>query len=179
MKAGPYCGYTLPEIIEIKQKEEKKTGKFFWGYSGVFCHPKTLQNFVLQSISNSKKVYILLTETKSSFETPKVEQFTKYSTDTNHWLNLPEEILLVGNKSRPHFAITGNKLHAVEMNLDISQYCLLNGLLINKDRYLNNYFKYRVDKACGYYSPREDYTEKIIKVNYLAELVSPYSIYIK
>ncbi len=46
MKAGPYCGYSLDEIIDIKQKEEKNISKFFWGYSGVFCRPHVVQNFV-------------------------------------------------------------------------------------------------------------------------------------
>jgi len=31
MKVGPYCGYSLDEIIDIKQKEQKKSRKIFLG----------------------------------------------------------------------------------------------------------------------------------------------------
>lgn len=46
MKIGPFCGFSLEEIIDIKTKEQAAIGKFFLGYSGVFCHPKRVSEFI-------------------------------------------------------------------------------------------------------------------------------------
>jgi hypothetical protein len=179
MKVGPYCGYSLEEIIQIKKEEEKKVGKFFWGYSGVFCRPNILQNFVSHANSNSQKIKVLFIETKSSYAGTNVDKFEKYSKDGSQWLNLPKEVLLVGTKNKPHFAITASNLKKENLKLDISQYCLLSGVFINEERYLDTYFKYRVDKACGYYLLRKSANEKIVDVSYSSDLVESYSVYIK
>ena len=75
-------------------------------------------------------------------------------------------------------AFTGN-LKKENMKVDISQYCLLSGVFINNERYLNTYFKYRVDKACGYYLPRENVEEKVVNIAFSCDLVEPYSVYVK
>ena len=98
MKAGPYCGYTLDEIINIKQTEEKRVGKFFWGYSGVFCRPNVVKNFLSHAIQNNSKVKVLFVETKSAFSTEKPDRFEKYSTDESKWYELDKDVLLVGNR---------------------------------------------------------------------------------
>ncbi len=59
MKSGPYCDLSLDEIIDIKQKEEKKVGKFFWGYSGVFCRPHVIKNLVQYSKGKKYMSYLL------------------------------------------------------------------------------------------------------------------------
>lgn len=179
MKAGPYCGYTLDEIIDIKQKEELEIGKFFWGYSGVFCRPNTLQTFISKAQSENEKVWVLFSETKSSYTTTSQDRFTQYSTDSENWIDLPKEVLLVGNITKKHFAITGKNLRQIDMEIDLSNYCTLDGMFPNDNRYLDKYFRYRVDKACGYYIPNNSGGSKTIKIDYIAELVDPYSIYIK
>ena len=67
MKAGTYCGYSLRDIIKIKQKEVKNYGKFFWGYGGVFCRPYIIKPFALQATKDRQKILVLFSETKSSF----------------------------------------------------------------------------------------------------------------
>ena len=177
MKVGPYCGYSLEKIIDIKQGEQEKVGNFFWGYSGVFCRPNVVKNLV--SYANGKKVYVLFVETKSDFRPSTVDRFTDYSSDGGEWKKLPEGVLLVGNKSKAHFAITARKLRNCNMNFDLSQYCTLKGVFPNENQYFDNYFRYRVYKACGVYQPRDVGDKKEIRIKYISELVEPYSVVIR
>jgi len=177
MKVGPYCGYSLDEIINIKQKEEKKVGKYFWGYSGVFCRPNVVKNLV--NYANGNKVYVLFIETKSDFKPSTFDKFNKFSRDGGIWNDLPEDVLLVGNMNKPHFAITGNKLKEVNMTINLSQYCTLKGIFPNENQRFDKYFRYRVDKVCGVYVPNNKVEKKDVQVKYISELIEPYSILIR
>jgi hypothetical protein len=177
MKVGPYCGYSLNQIIDIKQKEQKKVGKYFWGYSGVFCRPNVVKNLV--SYAKGNKVYVFFVETKSDFKPSTYDRFNKFSEDGGVWNNLPEDVLLVGNKNKAHFAIIGNKLKEIDMTLDLSQYCTLKGVFANDNQRFDKYFRYRVDKACGVYLPNDETEKKEVQVKYVSELVEPYAVYIK
>lgn len=178
MKAGPYCGYSLDEIIKIKQKEEKEIGKFFWGYGGVFCRPNILQTFISKAQSENEKVWVLFSETKSSYTTTTQDRFTEFSKDSNTWERLSDKVLLVGNIQKKHFAITANNLVKNEFDLNIANYATMTGIFPNTNKYLDTYFRYRVDKACGYYLPGINSNEREVHVNYIAELVEPFSTYI-
>ena len=177
MKVGPYCGLSLDKIINIKQKEEKKVGKFFWGYSGVFCRPHVVNNLI--RYAQGEKIHVLFVETKSKFIPRSHSKFRMYSTDKDRWLKLPKDVLLIGNTSQPHFAITGKNLKKVDFNIDLSQYCTLKGVFPNESQRFDNYFKYRVDKACGVYIENSSTEKKEISIKYVSELVEPYSILIK
>jgi len=179
MKAGPYCGYSLDEIIEIKKSEEKNCGKFYWGYGGVFCHPDKVNAFVYHAVSNKQKPIILFSPTNSSFQATKFGKFSLFSTSKQTWTKIPNKVLLVGNQNVPHFAIVAKNLRKIEFHLNLSDYCGFNGIFPNPDKYLNTYFQYRVDKACGYYLPRNLEDKKLIKIGYSAELIEPYCVYIK
>lgn len=181
MKSGSYCGYGLEEIIEIKQKEEKEIGKFFWGYSGVFCRPDLIKAFASSAKQNKKKVFVLFTETKSSYKTDGEGKFAEFSEDKLKWSPLPKEVLLVGNTKKPHFAICGKNLKKADLKIDLSQYqvFLKSGLFLELNKNLADYLKYRVDKACGIYSPKKTSENKIIKIDYVCELAEPYCVYIK
>jgi hypothetical protein len=177
MKVGPYCGLNLDEIIDIKQKEEKKLGKYFWGYSGVFCRPLVVRNLV--SKSEGKAIKILFVETESAFVPDDLERFKSYSTDLSKWNTLSKEILLLGSKKASHFAITGKNLKKVNFKLDLSQYCTLKGVFPNEDQRFDKYFKYRVDKACGIYLPKKDLQKDEVKIKYESDLVEPYVVHIR
>jgi hypothetical protein len=177
MKVGPYCGYSLDEIIEIKKKEQEKTGKYFWGYSGVFCRPNVIKNLV--SYANGNKIYLLFVETKSDFKPFTFDRFEKFSEDGGIWNNLPKDVLLVGNNNKPHFAITANKLEEVNMTLDLSQYCTLKGIFPNDNQRFDKYFRYRVDKACGVYVPNDKTEKREVEIKFISELVKPYSVFIR
>ena len=181
MKAGPYCGYSLDEIIKIKQKEEKNIGKFFWGYGGVFCRPDLINAFASNARQNKKKVLVLFTETKSSYKTTGEGRFSDFSQNKLKWDPLPKEVLLVGNTKKPHFAICGKNLKKADSKIDLSQYqvFLKSGLFSDLNKNLADYFKYRVDKACGIYSPNKASENRVIKIDYICELTEPYCVYIK
>ena len=69
-----------------------------------------------------------------------------------------------------------------ELSIDLSDYAPFTSkeMFPSKNRRFDDYFKYRVDKACGVYKPSiSNSSEKIIKISYMAELVEPYGIYIK
>ena len=177
MKVGPYCGYSLDEIIDIKQKEQKKVGRYFWGYSGVFCRPNVVRNLV--SYANGNKVYVLFVETKSDFKPSTFDEFKQFSEDGGVWDDLPKDILLVGNKNKAHFAITANKLEKVDMTPDLSKYCTLKGIFPNDNQRFDTYFRYRVDKACGVNVPNDMAEKKEVQIKYVSELVEPYSVFIR
>jgi hypothetical protein len=176
MKFGPYAGYSVEEIINIKKDEEKKTGMFFIGYSGVFCRPNVVNNLV--SYSKGEKIYLMFVETKSDFIPTTVDRFNKYSVNKTKRIDLPKDILLVGNKSKDHFAFIGKDLKKADIELDLSQYSTLCGNMFpNLEQPLSEYFNFRVDKACGVFTPNTN-NEKIVKVSYISELINPYSVYI-
>jgi hypothetical protein len=180
MKAGPYCGFSLDEIIKIKQQEEKDCGVFFWGYGGVFCRPPAINAFVSHAKSQQRSPMGMFSTTKSSYTTSSETKFTQFSTDNSTWNPLPRQVLLVGNKTISHFAIVGKNLKKTKKNyLNLSDYCTFAGMLPDENRYLDSYFQYRVDKACGQYLPRPNVKEKVIEVNYSFELTDPYCVYIK
>lgn len=176
MKFGPYAGYSIEEIIKIKKEEEKKLGKFYIGYSGVFCRPSVVAN--LASYSKEESIYLMLVETKSDFIPSNIDKFSKYSVDKSKWEELPKDVLLVGNMSKDHFAFVAKDLTKVDIDLDLSQYSTLFGNMFpNIEQPLSEYFRFRVDKACGVHTLNKS-KEKIVKVSYIAELISPYSVYI-
>jgi hypothetical protein len=177
MKVGSYCGLSLEKIIDIKQKEEKKVGKFYWGYSGVFCRPHVVNNLV--RYADDEKIYVLFTETKSKFTPDTHSRFTMYSKDKDRWSTLPKDVLLVGNKSKDHFAITAKNLKKVDFDIDLNNYCTLKGVFPNDSQRFDKYFRYRVDKACGVYLPNSKTESKKVNIKYVSELVKPYSLYIK
>jgi len=181
MKAGPYCGYSLDKIINIKQEEEKSCGKFFWGYGGVFCRPHIVQTFVSYAKTKKSKVSVLFSETASSFKPLRQERFTQSSPDISHWSSLEEKVLLVGNKSVPHFAITASKLKRNDFELNLRDYYLFTPptLFPGKAKHLDKYLRSRVDKACAIYSPVTEDKKRTIKISYTAELVEPFCVYIK
>lgn len=180
MKAGPYCGYSLDEIIDIKRKEEKSCGHFFWGYSGVFCRPKTINIFQIQAKLQNIQPQILFVETKSKYQIENPTRFTQFSIDNNTWQPIQPEILLVGNHNKKHFAIVANNLKKENFDIDLNQYCLSVGMFPDPNTRLSKYFRYRVDKACGIYSPTKTETKPhLIHVSYSCQLSDPYCLYIK
>lgn len=179
MKVGPYLNYSLDEIIKIKQKEQKEIGMFYWGYSGVFCRPNIINAFLSHASISHTKPLLLFVTTKSSYTTSTGGKFTDYSIDNSSWKPIPKKVLLVGNKQAKHFAVTGTNLKKVNAKVNLSDYCSYSGIFPNSNNYLDNYFRYRVDKACGFYLPKRGSEPKYIDIQYTSELVEPFTVYIK
>jgi hypothetical protein len=178
MKAGPYAGYSLDEIIDIKKKEQNEIGHFFWGYSGVFSRPHHLEHFLRHAQENNSKIHVLFSKTESAYNLENPDRLTHFSENQSYWNKLDERVLLVGNASKPHFAITGKDLKEADFEIDLANYRLLEGMFPEHGRPLNRYFGNRVDKAYGYYLPTDE-KPKEVHIDYIAELTAPFSVYVR
>lgn len=172
MKIGPFSGFSLEEIIEIKEKEEKHVGKFFLGYSGVFCHPKRVVEFIELAKRDKSKVFVLFVKTKSNFIS-KIDRLLEYSIDKNIWNKLDEKVLLVGSK----FSIVGKNLKKVDFDINLSDYTSVLGTTEGKT--LDNYLMWRCDKSCAIYKPQKSKSSKLVKVDYMCELTEENIVYVR
>lgn len=172
MKIGPFCGFFLEEIVAIKQKEERAIGRFFLGYSGVFCHPKRVKEFIALAKSEGEKIHVLFITTPSNFSSP-IERLTEYSEDMLDWKKLGDDVLLVGSK----FSIIGKGLKKANVDLDISQYRSMLGQTPGKR--LHDYLKYRCDKSCAVHDPDQTAGAKQVTISYTCELTDEGCVYVK
>lgn len=129
--------------------------------------------------AHKSKPVILFSITKSADNTSQKGRFTHFSLEKSKWEKLPKEVLLVGDKTKSRFAIVAKNLKPINKTLNLGEYCSYAGVFPDPNKYLDGYFKYRVDKACGYYLPRQGTGERNISIQYSGELVEPYSVYIK
>lgn len=171
MKIGPFCGFSLEEIVVIKTKEENLIGKFFLGYSGVFCHPKRVKEFIQLAQSEHEKVRVLFIKTTSNFVSP-IKKLSHYSLNSKDWQSLPEEVLLVGSK----FSLVAKGLKSVNFEIDLSHYQSCLGVVPGKT--LDNYLKFRCDKSCAVHSPKLR-AGKSVKIDYMCDLVDEGCVYVK
>ncbi len=172
MKAGPYCGFSLETIIDIKEREEQAVGKFFWGYSGVFCHPKRVVPFVEMALQNGSRPTLLFAITPSKFSSS-IGQAKELSINGKEWTSLPKQVLLVGNK----YAVVGQNLRRVNLELDLSEYEAMLGQELGKP--LDEYIKYRVDKACAVHVGDKNRSPKTALISFASELVEPFCVYVR
>ncbi|NCI50918.1 hypothetical protein GWC95_13375 [Sediminibacterium roseum] len=172
MKVGPFCGYGLDEIIQIKTNEENKVGVFYFGYGGAFCHPGKVRRFVDQAQKQgAATIKLLFITTKSDFSSALLK--SEFLSENGYdWVNLHPEVLLVGSK----FAFVAKGLKEVNYDLDLSQYRSMLGQ--RKGKYLNEHLRFRADKSCAQYEPR-DCPPAPARIEYESELVFPYCVLVK
>lgn len=173
MKAGPYCGYSLVEIEKIKNNEDKLYGRFYWGYGGVFCHPKRILPFVNECLKNGEKPYVYFSKTVSKFNSI-IPRCHEMSTDLKIWEPLLPEVILVGNQ----YSLVCTNLQKTDFTINAFDYTSMLGDVPGKN--LNDYIKYRVDKSCAIYDPTlKTELSKTVTISYVSELVAPYCVYVK
>lgn len=172
MKAGPYCGYSLDEIEAIKLNEIRQCNRFYWGYGGVFCHPKRIIPFVEQALESAKAPTVYFSITKSEFSSP-IGGCREWSSDGIDWELLHKDVILVGNQ----YALVCTNLQRVSLTLNLSDYKSVLGDKLGKS--LDDYIKYRVDKACAVYAPDPARAPKVINIAYTSELIPPYCVYVR
>lgn len=172
MKVGPFCGYSLEEIIDIKRAEEEKVGRFYFGYAGVFCHPSKVVRFLDHAKKNGvQKVKLLFITTPSDFES-QVPRSKSFSVNGVDWEPLSDDVLLVGSK----YAFVGKNIANVNYDLDLSQYRTMLGK--QRGKFLNEQLKFRADKSCAILEPRES-PPKMVTIKYESELVYPFCVMVK
>lgn len=173
MKAGYHTDETLDEIIRRKILEEKRCGVVYWGYNGVLCHPHNqIIPFVRSALEYGEKPKLLLSVTPSKFQREKCIA-KEYSIDGEHWLPFPKEALLTGCR----YSVVCRNFRPVNFALDIGQYRVAIGR--SAGRILNDYFKFRTDKACATLDNTLKGGSKLLKIAYEADLVEPYAVFIR
>jgi hypothetical protein len=172
MKIGPFSGFSLEQIFDIKTLEQQKIGKFFLGYAGVFCHPKRVSEFIKLAKAENQKVQVFFIETPSNFVSP-IERLSEYSIDKESWQSLGEEVLLVGAK----FSIVGNNLKKTDFDINLSDYQSMLGTTPGKT--LDEYLVWRCDKSCAVHNPQKNKKSKIVKIKYVCELSDEGVVYVR
>lgn len=173
MKAGPYCGYSLEEIEAIKNNEDKLYGRFYWGYGGVFCHPKRVLPFVNECLKHDEKPFVYFSLTSSKFNSI-IPRCHDLSVDAKNWEPLLPEVILVGNQ----YSLVCTNLQKTNFVIDLADYTSMLGDKTGKK--LHEQIKYRIDKACAVHTPdTKKMVSRPVTISYVSELVPPYCVYVK
>lgn len=178
MKVGPHSGLTLQEIIAIKEKEERKCGKFFWGYAGTLCHPFRVTSFAKYAIASGVTPMLVMAYTPSAYLASK-KLLTEFSEDGIHWQPLPKGVVLTGCK----YAVIGRGLRPCKMKIDINSYVIWESaqqrLWEGFARTLGDYLRGQVNKACAILSPSPKKPRREVEIIYAAEITEPYCVFVR
>ena len=171
MKIGYHVNETLEEIITRKQKEQSICGKIFWGYGGTLCHPITQVVPFMQKVIQKDIItpVFAMSFTPSRFNTT-LRTSQEYSLDGKIWNTLPTGVMVTTSKQ----AIVCRNLQRVDQALNLSKYEVAVGP--SKGKPLSKYLSYRTDKACAILSEKSNSNNKVLKINYIAEIIEPYAV---
>jgi len=174
MKVGPHSGFDLDKIIEIKKREEKIYGKFYWGYAGTFCHPEKVIDFVNKSLLDYGRAPMMYMSATASKYFSDIGRISEYSIDGKNYKHLPKGITLTGCK----YAIIAKKIKKVDFSIDLNKYIIVNGSCQGKA--LGEYIRYHVNKACAMYkNDTAITTSRFVKISFVAELTNQYAIFLR
>lgn len=169
MKCGTHASEKIEDIYNRKKQEESSVGYFCWGYGGTLCHPL---NQVQPFCKNKEKVYLLLTPTTSELNNVP-QRSNYYSIDKETWNDINLSINVLGSK----YAIVANKLQKCDLEINLNDYEIGVGNSLGKN--LGDYLKGRVDKACAIKTSKKISDVQKIKIVMIAELVYPYSVFVR
>ena len=167
MKYGYHASEEVDSIIKRKLLEIEEKGFCFWGYGGTLLHPLNQ----VQPFCEKEKVYLLLSFTNSKYFGDSMRA-NYYSSDKINYQKIPKEINVYGSKK----ALVFNNLKKVDFDINLYDYEVEIGN--SKGKSLADYFKLRVDKVCAVYKETSK-IKKMVHIDYIAELVYPYSVFIK
>ena len=168
MKVGPHSNMSLDEIIESKNKEEIGNKVHYWGYSGVFCRPKQVQEFCKQSVFNQHHPKLVLIETKSSYNST-IGYISEYSTDNINFQKFKSPVQLQGAQ----FSFVAKNIRKYN-NFKLDDFTVVGGK--NDGKVLSSHLKFKVNKCFAKY--KENSQDKEINV-LIADLVEPYAVWLK
>lgn len=164
MKVGPHSDMSLDEIIESKNKEEIGNGVHYWGYSGVFCRPKQVQEFC----KNSKFPKLVLIETKSSYSSS-IGFINEYSEDNINYKKFKSPVQLQGAQ----FSFVAKNIRKYN-GFKLDDFIVVSGK--NDGKPLSRHLKFKVNKCFAKYKGNSN--DKEINV-LVADLVEPYAVWLK
>ena len=172
MKAGFHANETLPTILERKANEQATAGAIFWGYGGTLCHPtRQIRPFAERCTTLGLSVSVVMSTTPSKFNAePKIA--TAFSRDGVLWQPLPPGVTVKASR----YALVMRDLRPCRTELDLNSYVVAIGP--NEGKSFGKYIRGRVDKGCAIYRPPLS-PKKSILVAIIADLVSPYAVFVR
>lgn len=179
MKVGTHAKETLADIIARKTREIEDAGYALWGYGGNTCHPRTMvQPFARAFQQSGGKIYLCMHEMESKHRAERVRA-DEFSEDGFTWNAIPRTINVIGSR----YALVIKTLQLEEMDLPLGRTRVAIGN--NKGRAGDRYISGRVDKAClevtgeGQSTPGTEGQEQPVKVNLVAELITPFAVFLR
>ena len=171
MKVGYHGNEDIKNIVSRKKEEEKKIGHSFWGYGGSLCHPtRVVQPFAKHVSELNGTVKVLFSITKSPFRA-NPESARYYSADGKTWAEMPKHSSVLASR----YALAIKSLRTCDSSLALNRYRVAIGP--SKGKPLNEYLRYRVDKAAATLdSSKGQGTKVTLPIHFMAELASPYAI---
>lgn len=172
MKIGSHGEEDLTTIIERKGREAETTGFCFWGYGGALCHP--IRQILPHVEQAGGDVTCLFVRTNSN-PGLRVTHAAEYSSDGQLWTGLPAGHEVMSSK----WALVLGDLRAVDHPLNLMEYEVAVGPSTGKN--LVGYLRGRADKACARRIGSADSPEAtaIVRVDFAAELVAPYAVFLR
>jgi hypothetical protein len=168
MKVGPHSDMSLTEIIDSKNNEEILNGVHYWGYSGVFCRPKQVQDFCKKAILNNHIPKLVLIETKSSYSSD-IGFINEYSVDHLNYEKFKYPVQLQGAQ----YSFVAKNLRKYN-NFKLDDFVVVGGK--NNGKRLSSHLVYRVNKCFGKYNKKSNSEELNVLI---ADLVEPYAVWLK
>ena len=168
MKVGPHSDMSLDEIIDSKIEEEIGNGVHYWGYSGVFCRPKQVQEFCKNSVLNNHSPKLVLIETKSSYSSS-IGFINEYSEDNINYKKFKSPVQLQGAQ----FSFVAKNIRKYNQ-FKLDDFIVVSGK--NDGKVLSSHLKFKVNKCFAKYKGNSQ--DKEINV-LVADLVEPYAVWLK
>lgn len=174
MIVGPHSGFSLQDIVRIKQEEDSRLGVFYWGYSGTHCHPQRVQDFARQTQSqDGKSPMLVMLETRVPYVSKSVGRIARVSVDGIVFDPLNDAVTLIGCTA----ALTCTNLRSRNTYIDLNEYAVADGA--RQGTPLGKYMRYQLNKACAVRTLGERSIEpRVIRVTATADLVPPYCVYL-
>lgn len=176
MKVGTHAQESLDEIIARKRKEIEDAGYALWGYGGNTCHPTSMvQPFARDFQRRFGTIYLYMEPMNSKHSAPPIRA-EEYSIDGIEWKKIPVPINVRGSR----FALAVKDLRREDFHLSLACTKVAIGNSIGKPG--NQYIAGRVDKACLEATSAPSTKpggESIVHIELVAELVSPYAVFVR
>lgn len=170
MKVGPHSKMTLAEIIQSKKEEEIVHGVHFWGYSGVFCQPKKVQEFCKKAEAETRMpVKLILLETKSNYDSD-IGFIESFSKDGTNYEKFQGPVQLQGAQ----FSFVGKNIQKIT-DFSLDSYVVVGGK--NDGHTLSSHLQFRINKSFAKWN-HHDKCSKIMDA-WTVDLVEPYAIWLK
>ena len=174
MKVGTHANEGLVDIIARKRREIDEAGYAMWGYGGSTCYPTSMvQPFARAFAEKGQPIHLVMHKMNSKHYAEAVRA-ARFSVDGAKWETIPDAINVLGSR----YALMIKNLREQEDELDLNSTRVAIGR--NEGRLGSRYVQGQADKACLLVTQPElaNNDEKKIKIDLVAELVTPYAVFL-